>query len=90
MKRFIAIAALAFVALPAAASAQQQSPTDARIKQRQQAEVARKQREYQRCASFSNRVFAACLQQAGNNSPAIRSCRRNLARNLQGCQQILR
>ena len=43
-KHFIAIAALALIALPLGATAQQQSPTDGRIEQRQAADNARKQR----------------------------------------------
>ena len=89
-KRLIAVAALALVALPIGASAQRQSPTDARLYQRNAAENARKQREYQRCATFSVRVYSACLQQAGGNSNSVRSCRANYQRAVQGCQNILR
>ncbi len=88
-KRFIAVAALALMAAPIVANAQSQSPTDARLYQRNAAEIARKQREYKRCGSFAIRVYNACLQQAGTNSNAIRSCRANYQRAVQGCQSIL-
>lgn len=49
----------------------------------------RDRRDYNRCASFSIRVYNACLSQAGSNSQKIRSCRANYQGNVVRCQQLL-
>jgi len=78
----VAAMAIAATTLVSTVGASAQSPTRGRI---QAKETARNQQYFQ-CAEFSQRVFSACLEQAGNQSTKIRSCRAHYHGNLARCR----
>lgn len=61
-------------------------PTAGRINNREQ---AAKQKQYQKCATFSLRVFQGGLSQANNDSAKIRAARSHYQANLSRCRALL-
>lgn len=75
-------AAAMFAALSATSSVNAGGLAERRI----DARVNANSQQYFKCSKFSLRVYSACLEQAGNQSSKIRSCRASYTSNLARCR----